>query len=299
MGAGFRHYMGAVFAPLYLVLILMFSERASDDFLKNLGQKFIRYSLIIFCIEAVLRYANSFHNILLSPSVSSIIFYDFKFDGPMYYTSNAVAAHLITLLFFMFWWCHTYKQSMKKEICVALVLVALALSRASIPAVVIGLGYYFFFRNADWKKSLAVLFSIGVLGVLALWALRYFPDYSFQSKFLIFEEALFFYQTTATISNILFGVGFGETQHLMTHYAHNYFLVYLMESGAIGLLLLSVTLLVFIKATNGKAMLVLVPFIIQTAAESQTFLPYLYVIMALMILQTLRKPELTRKPLWD
>jgi len=290
MGTGVRHYIGAMFAPLYLVLILIFSERASDDFLKNLGQKFIRYSLVIFSVEAVLRYAYSFYSVLTCPGTTSVVFYDFKFAGPMYYSSNAVATHLVTLLFFMFWWGNTYKQSMKKEICVALVLIALALSRASILAIAVGLFYYAFFRNSDWKKSLITLFSIGTLGVLALLVLRnFFFDYSFQSKFLILEESLKFYYQTASLRDILFGIGILESTNIMTHHAHNHFLLYLMEMGVIGLILLCATLFVLVKVTNGKAMIVLVPFLVHAMAESNTFLPYLYVIMALMITTIFRQ----------
>ena len=292
IGAGFRNYMGAIFAPLYLILILIFSKNTSDDFLKNLGQKFIRYSLIIFCVEAVLRYWSNLYGIIHNPG-SYYGFYSFKFFGPMYFSSNAVACHLITLLFFMFWWKHTHKQSMKKEIWIALILIALTLSRAAIPAVAIGLFYYVFFRNLNWKKSLFVIFSIGIVGFFIVFALRYaITDYSFQSKFIIIDEAWIYYQT-ASLKNILFGIGFFETENIMSYYAHNYFLLFLMETGIIGLILLCATLFILVKITNGAVMVVLIPFIIQTVTESNTFLPYFYVIMALMTIIILRKKSLT------
>ena len=282
IGATFRNYMGAVFAPLYLILILIFSEDTDTDFLKNLGQKFIRYSLIILCIEAVLRYSHSFYGLIFNPN-DYLGFYSFKFFGPMYLSSNAVACHLVTLLFFMFWWGCTYKQSMKKEIWIALILIALTLSRAAIPTVAIGLFYYAFFRNLNWKKSLYVLFSIGIVGVFAVLALRYvITDHSFQSKFIIIDEAWIYYQT-ASLKNILFGIGFFETGNIMSYYAHNYFLLFLMETGVVGLILLCATLFILVKITNGAVMIVLIPFIIQTVTESNTFLPYFYVIMALMV----------------
>jgi hypothetical protein len=272
-----------MFAPLYLIFILLFSEKTSPDFLKNLGQKFIRYSLIILCIEAVLRY--SFNIYLISQETNYYLgIYQFKFHGPMYLTSNAVACHLISLLFFVFWWARTFKQSMKKELIIIFVLIALTLSRASIPTVAIGLFYYLFFRNLNWKKSLSVLFAFGIIAFFGLWSLKYFiNDFSFQSKFLILYESLEYYKT-ASLKNILFGIGFYETGNIMTHYAHNYFLLFLMETGVFGLLFLCATLFVLIKATNGAAMIVLLPFIIQTSTESNTFLPYFYVIIALMIL---------------
>jgi hypothetical protein len=282
IGATFRHYMGAIFAPLYLILILIFSKDTSMDYLKNSGQKFIRYSIVILCVEAVLRYGNNLYYIILD-SNAYYGFYTFKFNGPMYLTSNAVACHLVTLLFFILWWGRTYKQSMKKEFFIVFGLIILTFSRASIPAVILGLFYYYFFKDLNWKKSLLTLFSIGIVGVFVLLVLRYFiTDYSFQSKFLIFEEATLYYKT-ADIKSILFGIGFYETKNIMTHYAHNYFLLFLMETGVTGIILLCVTLLIFVKTTNGTAMVVLVPFIIQTAAESITFMPYFYVIMALMI----------------
>ena len=43
MHAPFRRYIAAVMAPLFLVFILIFSERVSGDFLKKIGRKFIHY----------------------------------------------------------------------------------------------------------------------------------------------------------------------------------------------------------------------------------------------------------------
>jgi len=287
IGTIFFRYMGVVFSALYLVLILIFSQHSSSDFLKKLGDKFIRYSLIILCIEVVLRFAYGFY--LISQGESSHHgFYQFKFTGPMYVSSNMVAAHLIALLFFIFWWGNTHKQSMKLEICIAVILLILTFSRASIPAVAIGLFYYFFFRNSDWKKSLVVLFSIGLFGVFLLWVLRYFPDYSFQTKFLIVEETLYFYET-ASLKNILFGLGLSETETMarFTFSAHNYFLIFLLETGVFGLLFLLATFFILVKVTNGAIMIVLVPYFVQISAEAATFIPYFYVIAAFMIIMTL------------
>ncbi|MCL2413826.1 MAG: hypothetical protein FWC94_01045 [Bacteroidales bacterium] len=289
MGTVFFRYMGVVFAALYLILILIFSEQTSADFLKNLGRKFIRYSLIILCFEAILRFAYAYYLIIQGENPEHG-FYQFKFNGPMYVASNMTAGHIIALLFFMLWWGHSYKESMKKEICVALILIVLTLSRASIPAVAIGLFYYFFFKNSDWKKSLLVLFSVGLFGIFALWALRYFPDYSFQTKFLILNEALYFYET-ASLRYILFGLGLSETEQMarFTFSAHGYFPIFLMETGMLGLLFLLTTFFFLIRFTNGAAMIVLLPYSIQILSEGATFIPYFYVIMAFMIVVDTRK----------
>jgi len=289
MDAPFRRYLAAVMAPLFLVFILIFSEQTSEDFLKKIGRKFISYSVIIFSFEAIFRYAINFWLIHQGTNPEQT-FYQFKINAFVHNCSNMVAILLVLLLFFMIWWKDTYKESLKKEIVIISVLIVLAISRAAIPAVVVGLLYYFFFKNADWKKALLVFFSMGFFGILALWALRYFPDYSFQTKFLILEEALIYFQT-ASLSQILFGLGFTLSEDIMTFGAHNYFLVYLMESGVIGLLLVCATLLIFIKASNGKVMIVLLPFIVQTMAASSSFLPYFYVIMALMVTKTFEKTK--------
>jgi len=289
MHAPFRRYIAAVMAPLFLFFILFFSEQTSADFLKKLGRKLIRYSVIIFCFEAVFRYVMSFWMIAQGTNPYYGI-YQFKFTALIHGDSNLVAILLVLLLFFLLWWNDTYKESLKKEIIIVSILIVLAFSRASIPAIAIGLFYYFFFRNLNWKKSLLVVFSIGISGILALWALRYFPDYSFQTKFLIFEEALVYFQT-AKLGNILFGIGFSNTEYILSFGAHNYFLMYLMESGVIGLLLLCATLLVFIKVSNGKITIILLPFIVQAMAASSPFLPYFYVITALMIVLTQPKIE--------
>ena len=69
-----------------------------------------------------------------------------------------------------------------------------------------------------------MLFTSGVMAIFGLWILKYLiTDLSFQSKFLILEEALNIYKT-ADFRTILFGLGLSETEQLMTHSAHNYFL---------------------------------------------------------------------------
>ena len=283
INAPFRRYMGAVLAPLYFVLILLFPKDVSADFLKKLARKFIHYSLIILSVEVVLRY--SYNIWLISHDINYFQgIYLFKFDGPMYGTSNIVATHLILVMFFIFWWNYVNKQFLKKELVVTLVLLVLTLSRATIPAVALGLCYYYFFKHLNWKNSLLVLFSVGVIGISILLTLKFFiADASFQSKFLIFEEAWIYYQT-ANLKDILFGIGFFQSDYIMTFYAHNYFLMFLMESGVFGLLFLCLTLFYLIKATNGAAMIVLLPFFIQSASESVVFMPHFYVIMGLLVL---------------
>ncbi|MDR0437770.1 MAG: O-antigen ligase family protein [Bacteroidales bacterium] len=289
MGTAFFRYMGVVFAPMYLIFVLIFSSDVSSDFLKKLGDKFIRYSLVILCIEAILRYGYSFWCIIQGENHYHGI-YQFKFDGPMYIASNMLAGHIIALLFFILWWGHTHKQSMKKELLVAFILLILTLSRASIPAVFAGLAYYCFFRNLNWKKALLVFFSLCFVAILSLWALKFLlSDGSFQTKFLILDEALDYYKT-ANLKNILFGLGLSETEQIarFTYSAHNYFLLFLMETGVFGLLFLGITWFVLVKATNGAAMIILLPYFVQISAEAATFIPYFYVIMALMITNKLK-----------
>ena len=282
MEAPFRRYMGAMLAPLYLILILVFSEQVSGDFLKTLGRKFIRYSLIILCFETIIRYAYSINQIIQSP-FGLTSFYQFKTGSPMYSDSNGVALHLVLLLFFTLWWSNTHKESLKKELFLMLGLIALTFYRASIPAVGVGLVYFWFFRDLNWRKSLIVLSSLVCVVILGVFALKQvILDDSFQSKFLILNESLAYLQSM-DLKNILFGIGISGTDIIMTHSAHNYFLVFLMETGVFGLTLLCATLIALVKVTNGKAMIVLLPFLVQTLSASNLFIPYFYVIMALMI----------------
>jgi len=288
MHAPFRRYIAGVMAPLFLVLILIFSEQVSGDFLKKLGRKFIHYSVIIFCIEAIFRYAISFWTIYQGTNFYFGI-YQFKFTALIHGDSNFVAILLVLLLFFMLWWKDTFKESLTKEIIIVSILIVLALSRAAIPAVAVGLFYYFFFRNLDWKKALLVFLATGVFGALALWATRYFPDDSFQTKFLILDESLAFLKTV-DLKTFLFGIGLANSSEIMTFGAHNLFLLFLLESGIIGLLLKCIILLAFIKVTNGKITIVLLPYIVQSMAASSAFMPYFYVVIALMII--MNKPLL-------
>jgi hypothetical protein len=285
MNTSFFRYMGVVFSAMYLILILDFSKNVSEDLLKKLGDKFIRYSLIILCVEAILRFGYSSWLIIQGANFHWG-FYKFKFICPMYASTNMLAGHIIALLFFIVWWGKIQQKSLKKEVLLALVLLVLTFSRAAIPAVLIGFAYFIFFKNLNWKKSLLMLSTLGIFALLALLTFKNFiVDISFQSKFLIFDEFLEFYKT-ASWKNILFGLGLAEPLEMaeFTHTAHNYFLLFLSETGVFGLLFLLTTFFFFIKATNGAAMIVLVPYFVQISSEGATFIPYFYVIMALMIL---------------
>jgi hypothetical protein len=290
MGTSFFRYMGVVFSAMYVMLILVFSKNVSDDFLKKLGDKFILYSIIILCVEAVLRFGYSSWLIVQGQNYYWG-FYKFKFICPMYASTNMLAGHIIALLFFILWWGKTQQKFLKKEFFIVLILLLLTFSRAAIPAVFIGLGYYLFFKNLNWKKSLLMLFAFGVLGIIGLSQLKYIiSDLSFLSKFLIFEEFFEFYKT-ANLKTILFGLGLAEPLQMVEfrYTAHNYFLLFLSETGVFGLLFLLATFFFFIKATNGAAMIVLVPYFVQISSEGATFIPYFYVIMALMILSLKEK----------
>ncbi|MDR2907200.1 MAG: O-antigen ligase family protein [Bacteroidales bacterium] len=173
---------------------------------------------------------------------------------------------------------------MKKELTITFVLLLLTFSRTSIPAVAGGLMYYAFFRNLNWKKSLLILLSFGCVAVFGLFVIKdLIQDGSFQTKFQIITESLDYYKT-ASLKRILFGTGFFETGHIMTYYAHNYFLMFLMETGVFGLLFLLATLFSLIKVTNGAAMIILFPFFIQVSTDSALFIPWFYVAMSFVVL---------------
>jgi hypothetical protein len=93
------------------------------------------------------------------------------------------------------------------------------------------------------------------------------------------------YLSNASFNEILFGIGFSNSSERLGIYAHNFFMVFFIESGFIGLFLIILLLIQITFATNKRALFIIIPFLITTLSSTITFMPFLYVAVGLIFLE--------------
>lgn len=289
MGAPFVRVFGVWSSVLYFVVLVLLAGKVPFDKWETKVDWFIKISALVYSLEAIGRYARCIYLISIGQNNYNWI-YKFKFFGPMYSESNGTAIHLIILIFFTFWWTAERNRKWYGIKILFIVLLGLTISRACMLAALIGFVYFYFLRGKSkrfWIRN-TLLFVAGMGALIAFVFSRMSYDLSFISKFEILEQAIDYYRNVE-IMPFLFGVGISNSQEYMGIYAHNYFLVFLMETGIFGLLSLLLMFYGFYKCTGGMALCILIPFLFATASSTVTFLPDLYLCMGIMYLYVYQK----------
>lgn len=251
-----------------------------------------RIASVVYTIEAVWRYAT----VWLSgePSVYQGV-YRYKFGGLMYSDSNTTGIHLLIWLFFTLWWARSLHRrgllvgrwDRARYIGLVvwwLVLLGLTLSRACWIAAFIGL-LYFLMPAKSLKYvwvSLGVCLLVGMVGFVTFVYPRVQYDASFISKFQIWYAFLDYWRQ-ASWPEMLFGVGLTRSTMEMGMYAHNYVLVFLVETGLIGCLLMVGLFGRILFDSRGEGLCLLLPFAVATLSSTVLFVPELFLFLSFMM----------------
>lgn len=254
-----------------------------------------RIALAVYTVEALWRYGMAW--LSAAPSVYQGI-YRYKFGGLMYSESNATGIHILIWLFFTLWWMlalHRHGLSDRRTRIrysgMAVwwsVLLGLTLSRACWGAGVIGLLYFCLMsllpaRNLKyvWTGLLVCLFVGGAL--FALWVYpRVQYDASFISKFQIVYAFLDYWRQASWLE-MLFGIGLTRSEIVMGVYAHSYGLVFLVETGLMGFLLMIGLFVRMLADSRGEGLCLLIPFAIATLSTTVLFVPELFLFLSFMM----------------
>lgn len=116
---------------------------------------------------------------------------------------------------------------------------------------------------------------------------RFANDISFMSKFRIISYALD-YISSASIGNILFGLGIGNAVDAIGIGAHNLLVTYFIESGLIGLMLFLILVTIIIYYLRLGACVVVMPFIIASMSLGTTAIPYFFTFAFLCVLYKMK-----------
>jgi hypothetical protein len=285
LGAPFAHYMGVVFAIAYFVIVVLFVPYLSGDRRDRLVEKFILFTVMLLIVECIWRFTHpdpAYKEFAATGDPRWI--YQYKMIGLMYIDSNSTAIHIVILFFFLLYRESEGSGKYKWAKLILLVLLVLTISRAAWFGAAVGWVYfrYLYGRKIPSYMLNLILLSLGaVLFYVFFIEARIKDDISYNTKFEIVTVAID-YMKKAPALNLFFGQGFSKSLDVLDIYAHNFLLVFLIESGIAGLVFMIVLLIQFVVTTRRKALIILVPFILTTLSASMTFIPYLYVVMALV-----------------
>jgi hypothetical protein len=127
-----------------------------------------------------------------------------------------------------------------------------------------------------------IFLCIGYIIYISYFDILYQSDGSFRSKFIFFDRfnAIF----TFNWNTFLTGIGLGKSSELLGRYPHNFFLLYFIDIGIIGLSIKFIYILNILIKTKLKGLLLLIPCFIAEQSVTSYSVHYLYVILAVIVL---------------
>lgn len=269
-------FYNTIFSIAYFILAYLSANILSEEKLIKYSKYLLKGSIFLLLIECLFRIINPVMN---NDYVGNLFFYKYKFNSIMYQDSNFVGVYIIALLFFCVYMENIKNIGLKKEKIMLVILCFFTFSRAAILVAV----FFLFFFNDKIKKCVkigvvltTVFLASGLLGYIT-------SDASFLSKFDIINKAFDFWVNKATIRQLLFGVGYGQSFYYIGIASHNYLLTQLFESGFIGFLLFVLLWLSIFFESRKKAYFVMLPFLVVGFSMASHFIPYLYCIYVLII----------------
>ncbi|WP_156155664.1 hypothetical protein [Vibrio sp. ECSMB14106] len=260
------------FQPIYY-LILSFAvylifESYSSYFNVNSAERSIRsftIFMLVFCsIDTVLRFVYPNELSIFTEDGSKFWFYQYKTSWILS-DSNSVAILLLNCLFLRLVFHFKYYNRIDYSIInfLVFVLICLTLSRAAILAAILGFGFIIFYKGRN------IYFKLGFLLPALTLLLSYFlylvvgfsaSDGSGSTKLHEFGAVVSFIENS-TLSNLLFGVGFGNGELYSGRYLHGLYSKLVIEGGLIATLVFCLAIL-FIVLRNRHVSLYLFPLIV-------------------------------------
>lgn len=250
-------------------------------------------SAIIYGVEAAYRYLSA---ILGSADESLQGIYKYKFGGLMYSDSNVTAIHLVLLLFFSLWCKEKKIKNANIYALVFAILLALTLSRACILSAIVAFVFLVAYKKREkiklWHIAASALLLIFFISIV-LYFFRH--DKSLLSKISILNYFIE-YLKQSSIHDILFGVGLGRSISTLGIYAHNYFFVLFVECGVIACILNIYLFIQTLITCGGKTLPLLIAFLLCTSIATTTYLPDLYLFLAIITYFSGRSGDLSGDP---
>ena len=271
--------------PILLILSICFfyfplrlSKLKQDSITKFLSIfRFIIISVIAF--ECFYRLLHPVY--FLGPNRTSPVegFYIYKFSSVMFADSNQVGV-LISCFFSLLLYFNEKKILYTNKIILGIVFLFLILtfSRAALLGSCCFLIYWYIFRKLSYMNR---GFIIIALCIPAVFLINYcLSDESFKTKLFIYNKTYEWLKDTNTF-NLLIGVGMQNSIKALSFYAHNYFSLFLVEYGLIGLILFLMQIVIMIVLSKGT-LFIIIPYLVLGLSYIPYFSPYLYLCLGII-----------------
>lgn len=279
-------FINVFFSLLYLVFMPIALPDLSRVQLVRISIYFIKFSVVLMGVEAAYRITHPIFFVPGSPvdhaNSEDLIFYAYKMNSIMFLDSNFVGLYGLTV-FFLAHYINKFHQKINIIWLLLLVgLIAATISRAAIISLIMTLVLVWI---VGYKLPVKRVFILVVLGLILMIAAigQFANDASLQSKFMIIELTQQ-YLERASISNLLFGIGLGNTKLYLDIGAHNFFVAYLMETGILGLILqVSIIIELFVMSKT-RAWPIILSFIVAGLSLAGHAVTSLYAAIILVII---------------
>lgn len=242
----------------------------------NLVKKMINITLPLLLFEALYRWTHPIYNEL--NDLNGISYYQYKYSSIMYQDSNFVGIYIVALFFLCSYMRRFWKVYMRKQQMVLFILVLLTLSKAAIVTTVL-FGILFELELSKKKKFYCCV-VIGIPGGMFFLRQIIF-DHSLSGKLAIFMYTKDWWINT-TLLHKLVGVGFGHAEEYIGMGAHNLLLTFIVESGALGVIVLLFFWFIILKSTNWRGIIVMLPFFVNGMSLAGHAIPWFYCMMAII-----------------
>lgn len=271
-----------VFMTFFSPVIVYFLFDEFDEFDSfSLLNKLCVFYFILFIIDGVWRlYHPGLVDNIERLEELGVGLHIYKINSLMYIDSNFVGVHSV-FIFSLYLW-NVIQNSQKLSLWIlalAGLAVFLTFSRSAEIGVILAL---YFFICLKYKRigKISYILAIPVAIMCSYYIAEYYKDdISFNSKFRIISLA-YEYLWSADLSDIILGVGSGNTESVLNIGAHNFFVAVIIELGVLGFAVLMLYLLFFTMKLGLSSLVLILPFITSNMAAGSLAMPYFFTLLA-------------------
>ena len=269
----------------YWVFELFFNKISKNKLLK-ICQVYIKFNVLLYAIELMVRLHIAHFNIrlLFSPDFFIWRFYTLKeiniIGGA---DTNFIATHLISLYFLCLYLRKRHGVKCRKYNIVFSVFIFFTFCRSSWISTVLGHIVLATITKRDKSISLFRFYVLSILTIGALsFVLTYYVDDSFFTKIDIFQKTLGFINN-APMRDLFLGLGYlNSIQIIGYNVAHNLVSTLLMDTGIIGLASILIIWCIALYQSHFYALYLIFPMFIFALSFIQQMIPFFYALLVMI-----------------
>lgn len=265
-----------LFTIIYFIVSMVCFSNMSEKMLKRRCEQLLLFAILMLIIDTIYRFTHP----VVADYYQGVHFYlRYKGPGILYVDSNNTGM-LVLALIGLCWYLKKNERNMKFIIIEILlfILLVLTFSRAAILACII-FGFLFSEKVPKCLK-IGMVLTAGIFLLLNISLIT--GDVSTSEKLQMIKRVINYYQS-ASISKIVFGIGFANSIQELGLFTHIWPLTFGVESGVLGFCSIVIMWFMLLKESMWKSMYVVFPCLLAGLSFFPLLLPYFYCIIALII----------------